>query len=519
MKFLIFSSLVFLGILTTTPHPQTISSEKEKLPDSTDILPEVLKINGDARFAPPLTFRQGIVSPATYDNYLTKTEDGFIVQLPAVNNVPTPVWHDGSIYVSGGFGSKQYYRFNAETGTLQWAVDLDDDGPSSAVITDSVIIFNTESCTLFACNLFTGEQLWSWYLGDPLMSSPTVAGNLVFTSYPNYPGGITGYENNYDDMNNSTQNYTASVADSEFTSLAAKYSHILAAFDVHSGKVKWQKRIDGDVLSAPVVKDNELHVVTLTGSYFVFDSETGNIQSAKSCRATSAPVFLAGKAYMSTRADRSGENVSEQLTGWDLSNMQIEQQYNKKEAPYLDKTVQEHSELKAGATADDAANGFSSVPATSGYAKANENIGQGNVSTLQAFYGSRILNFDARQYSTMGEELICVDPETGKNNWTYKLDGNLSESGGYLGTSPIIAGEYIIVATLNGNILLIDHATGKEIKRYDVKESVRSQPIAMNGWIYVTTTNGKLIAINTKDSSISGWPALGGDFGRTNKSS
>ncbi|MFI5172492.1 MAG: PQQ-binding-like beta-propeller repeat protein, partial [Chitinophagales bacterium] len=97
------------------------------------------------------------------------------------------------------------------------------------------------------------------------------------------------------------------------------------------------------------------------------------------------------------------------------------------------------------------------------------------------------------------------------------VDGNLHSEGGYLATSPVIAGKYLIIATLNGDILLMDHESGKTIKKYEIKDAVRSQPIAMNGWIYVTSTSGYLYAINTNESAVSGWPMLGVDNKHSNK--
>ena len=36
-------------------------------------------------------------------------------------------------------------------------------------------MINTESCTLFALDAATGKMRWSYYLGDPLLSTPTIA--------------------------------------------------------------------------------------------------------------------------------------------------------------------------------------------------------------------------------------------------------------------------------------------------------------------------------------------------------
>ena len=99
-----------------------------------DILRQVLALN--EKFLPKKEFRKGVVTPTTISNYLHKTPDGYCIQLPSSTNIPTPSVFDGTVYLSGGFGSRQYYAFDAETGRNKWAINLDDDGPSSAAMED-----------------------------------------------------------------------------------------------------------------------------------------------------------------------------------------------------------------------------------------------------------------------------------------------------------------------------------------------------------------------------------------------
>ena len=151
--------------------------------NSTDILQAVLVMQ-DSMPPPPTQFRPGHVQPGTITAYLNKTETGFVIQLPSASLTPSPTLYHGILYASGGFGSKEFYAFDAATGDVKWALDLDDDGPTSAIIADDVVVFNTESCTIFAVHADTGEMLWSHYLGDPLLSTPSIAHGKVFTAYP-----------------------------------------------------------------------------------------------------------------------------------------------------------------------------------------------------------------------------------------------------------------------------------------------------------------------------------------------
>src|ERR1051326_5877214 len=170
-------------------------SNLEKNNEGTDILSKINEMNGPNMPRPGKEFKPGHISEAEIQNYLHKTDHGFVIKLPSNSNIPTPIVQDGKLFVSGGFGSKQYYAFDAKTGEKIWALNIDDDGPSSGVTEGDALVFNTESCTIFACDKNTGKYLWSHWLGDPLMSMPAVANGKVFTAYP------AVYSYSYDEHN------------------------------------------------------------------------------------------------------------------------------------------------------------------------------------------------------------------------------------------------------------------------------------------------------------------------------
>ena len=183
----LLTSLFALGDgLPTAPMPKEVP---EAMQDK-DITADVKNWNSDKFAAPPSKFREGHVTPRKLDAKAhQKLADGFSIQLPSKAPIPTPTVYRDKVYVSGGFHSKEFYCFNATTGALVWAIDLDDDGPTAAVCDGSVCVFNTESCTLFAVDADTGKHLWSHWLGDPLTSTPTINNGVVFTSYPANGGG------------------------------------------------------------------------------------------------------------------------------------------------------------------------------------------------------------------------------------------------------------------------------------------------------------------------------------------
>ena len=93
----------------------------------------------------------------------------------------------------------------------------------------------------------------------------------------------------------------------------------------------------------------------------------------------------------------------------------------------------------------------------------------------------------------------------------------MKNEGGFMGTPPIYANNFIIVATFAGEVLAIDETSVKLVNKYDIKNPIRYQPVVDKGWIYVTTANGRLYAINTGNPEITGWNMWGANASRSNR--
>lgn len=445
-------------------------------------------VQSDPLAKPPASYRPGHAAPRTLGaDVLKKRPDGFEIALPGSFPIPTPALHEGRLYASGGFGSKQFYCFDARSGAFVWGADLDDDGPSTPAVEDGLAVVNTESCTIFALEASTGKPAWSWWLGDPLMSAPTIAGGRVFTAWP-----AAGAQARHPEA-----------------------SHVVGAFDLRSGRLLWQKWVDGDVLSAPVASGGDLVAATFTGTVFRFRQDTGELVSALKARATSAPVVVGNELHFSRRSEASGA-ACEALGVWSEGRFQA--QYADKRALYLDPAVQSGAAFSLQSEKLDAGNGFSgAAPDTANAEKALSNVGQGRVASLQSFQGSRILHRDGANYSCMGDEVIRSDPKTGKTVWTSRLAGDLAKEGGFLGTPPIAAGSALLVATLAGEVLRLDAKTGAVAARHKVGGPVRFAPVAEGGRLYVGTQDGRLVCIDTGDASIGGWTQWGANAQRTGR--
>jgi outer membrane protein assembly factor BamB len=347
-----------------------------------------------------------------------------------------------------------------------------------------VCAFNTESCTLFTVDAKTGKQLWSWWLGDPLMSAPAVADGRVYTSYP-YAGH-------------------------------GKASHVLAAFDLHTGKILWQKWIDSDVMSSPVAVDGQIWASTFAGTMMKLDARTGEILSARRSRATSAPTVVNGQVYFSLRTEGKGEEAREAVAAQDGDLKTTKYRAAEKKAAYVDAQAYDKSSYAQKGKQLDAANGFGAgAPAGANATVARATVGKDSVSTLQAHQGSRVVHAGGKNLSTMGDEVVALDPKTGGRLWSHKVTGGAAGEGGAVATAPAVAGGRLFIATLSGEVRQIDLATGALEKTYQVGSAVRSQPVVEEGWIYVGTEDGRVVGIATGDQKLSGWAQWGGNSGRS----
>lgn len=457
-----------------------------------DVLAEMRKANGKDVAAPPDEFRTGHATPRRIDaNATTRNADGFRVKLPSGAPITTPAAHAGLVITSGGFHSKEIYAFHAKTGAFAWGLDLDDDGPSAPACDDGVCVFNTESCTVFAVEAKSGELLWSWWLGDPLTSAPTIAGGFVLTSYP-------------------AQGQKQGDSRPRPTGM----THALAAFDLRTGKLAWTRWLDADVMSAPVAVGDSVYAATFAGTIVELELDSGELRAARRDRATSAPTIAGGSMYYSKRSESDTAKVAEESIA--RSSKSGSWVGTSKQARYLDWNVQSGSKMASKGKALDSSNGFGGgAPSSANAEAARRTVGQGSVSTMQTFQGSRVLSFAGKSISSMGDEVVCTIAETGKDCWRHRLAGDLDDAGGFLATAPVAAGGALFVATLAGDVLQLDPDDGDLVRRHRVGTAVRSQPIVDDGWIYIGTDDGQLVGIDLHDPKYSGWSQWGGDAART----
>jgi outer membrane protein assembly factor BamB len=416
-----------------------------------------------------------------------QTKDGAVrgwkVAVPGGRPLATPAIADGRIFLGGGFGSYDFYAFDAESGGIAWQYQTADDGPTAAVVCDGYIAFNTESCELEVLTL-EGRAVWKRWLGDPLMSMPAISGGRVFVAYPDSHGN---------------------------------HDHHLAAFELRTGREVWKQRLDGEIITAPVLAGEHIYLATLDGRLGCFRQDNGKPVWQESRNATSAPVVWKGQCYFSQRrevpperasggAPQQSEHVA--ARGMDVNADTLPFPCTGTPASYLDYAKrQRRSPLDLACEMADYAVGFGAHKGHAKIAQAMHNLGKGHVSSVWAHQGSRPCIWRGRLYSALGDALHCVDPETRTPFWKRHVheDTQRGELLDGMLTPPSIVNGKVFVGTIQGEVCCLSAWSGDLLWSVRLGEPILFQPAVARGRVYVATQAGNLFCLETGDLADDGW--------------
>ena len=77
--------------------------------------------------------------------------------------------------------------------------------------------------------------------------------------------------------------------------------------------------------------------------------------------------------------------------------------------------------------------------------------------------------------------------------------------------SVALAGSAIVVATRDGKLFGLDVDTGYTLWSYSIGHRVRAEPVIAKGWVYATTEDGYVVALDVADATLDGWHMFGGN--------
>jgi outer membrane protein assembly factor BamB len=423
---------------------------------------------------------------------------GWRAQLGVNRAIPTPAVSDGRLFVGGGFGSYEFYGFDARTGKVSWQLHTGDDGPTAAVLADGLAVFNTESCTIEVVEMATGRVVWERWLGDPLLAQPAVMDGRIFMAYPH------------------------------------SGEHRLGCFSLREGRPVWATRLDHDVITAPVVAEGKVYLSTFDGTVWCLDPETGKVEWSQQLQATSAPWVYEGDVFVAHREDaprgakqagdpdrtRSGDALAkepgiprERTSRYDSSSGRMKASWEAKAAAYLSKSsglARKHAHYQM-----DSSVGFAATPSSAKLHIAEEHLGEGLVSRAWRFQGSRPVVVNGILYDTTGDRLEASDARSGEVLWSWQ-DAERTEGERRL-TPPAVANGRVWAGTWDGRLISWNALTGDVRWAVNVGAPCHWQPVVDEGWIYAGLEDGTLIGLATGDPLDTDWPMWGGGCGHNGK--
>jgi Ca-activated chloride channel family protein len=466
---------------------------------------KLLKIDLGKAVKVSLPARSRALVPAAF-----KTADGregWVVRIPGGRPLATPAYSNGRVFVGGGYGSHEFYAFDAKTGRLVWKTQTGDDGPTAAVVEGGLVAFNTESCTLVVVGEQTGKVVWQEWLGDPLMSQPAVSQGRLYMAYP---AGQRGHAN--------SQQQSLSNSQQQGEGREEAGSHRLLCADLKTGRHIWSRAISSDVISAPVVSDGKVYATTFDGTSYSFDAATGAPIWKKENAGTSAPVVVGGDVVV-TQKEESGGEAYEGLQRLDARRgvAKDDRLRARSKAGYLGKGKGGGVALNQQAQgALDSSVGFANAPVTAELGKADAHLGVGTVVGGWAYQGSRAAYSKGQMLNAQGRYLNSVGAEDGRFAWRAEVSGGGLAEDAQVFSPPALGEEYLYLSSSLGHLLSVRQADGRPGFMYHFGVPMVFQPALAEGGVYVGTSEGLLICLKTGSRDADGWYAWGGN-GEHNK--
>ncbi|KAF0242882.1 MAG: serine/threonine protein [Planctomycetota bacterium] len=422
--------------------------------------------------------------------------EGWVVQIPGNRPLATPAYADGMLFVGGGYGSFEFYAFDAKTGALVWQIKTGDDGPTGAVVEDGCVAFNTESCTVIVAEAKTGKILWQEWLGDPLMSQPAIWKGRLYMAYP--AGGRGGMQTN-----------EAGPA-KDPVAVDPKYPHRLLCAELKTGKHLWERPITGDILSAPIIADGKAVFTCFDGTSFCVSADDGAVVWEKANAGTSAPVVARGQIVLTQKEVKDGK-TSEGMARLDAKGVQKDEKLlARSDAKYLGKDAGGGVALqKDHLQALDSSVGFGQAPATAGLGAANDHVGVNSVAGGWAFQGSRAGYNDGQFMNAQGRGLNCMG-ESGRMAWRAECRGIGVTDETQVFSPPSLGRVNMYLCSGMGHLAEIAQKDGKVGFLYSTKAPMASQPALAEGNLYVGTADGRLVCLKAGPDA-DGWTAWGGN--------
>ena len=186
-----------------------------------------------------------------------------------------PTIYDGTVYVTNDDAAPHCYALDLWTGEVEWTFDGESLGEAPTVVEGLVYVCG-DGGTLYALDAATGDEEWSYAIGEAFTTAPTVADGTVYVGSGDYHLYAVDAETGDEEWSFDTEGTVAAtptVADGIV--YAGGGGQHLYAIDATSGQEQWSFATGGWITSVTVANDT-VFVSNQAGLVIAVDVASGD---------------------------------------------------------------------------------------------------------------------------------------------------------------------------------------------------------------------------------------------------
>jgi outer membrane protein assembly factor BamB len=229
----------------------------------------------------------------------------------------SPAWDKGNVYVvllkrAKGVDAGRVASLRGRDGHINWKRDLPSRTESSPIVVGKLLIFGSESGTIYAVHADTGRTAWTFQASGAVKGGLALAnGKLYFGTYGGNVYAISA--------RNGAKVWQTSGGANFYSTAAVAFGRVyigntdsrVYSFSAASGKLAWATGTGSYVYGSPAVADvphlgPTVYVGSYDKSFYAFDARSGSVRWSHPAggRISGSPALVGSTVYFSDLANR-----------------------------------------------------------------------------------------------------------------------------------------------------------------------------------------------------------------------
>jgi len=265
----------------------------------------------------------------------------------------------------------------------------------------------------------------------------------------------------------------------------------VVALDAATGKILWRTATDAPLHAAPTVSAGRVYVEDVNDELLAFDAKDGS--QVWTYQALTEPARMLGATSPAVDNETlvasfaSGELVAlRAANGAELWNVPLSRVTRTNALSEIRDIVGRPIITGSTVIAASHSDTMSAVDLRTG-----SQLWSLPISAITSPWASG----DVVYVADLRGRVICISIDSGQIYWIRELNAGLSPKKRVYWTSPVMAGDRLILASNTGQALALDPKTGKTLKSLKLGSDALIGPIAAEGMVYFVTDKAELVAI------------------------